>query len=208
MKAQRNPEPSLLNPCSTSYYTQYWAPEALDALCYIMERFKKKVYLRGIRAAYEHGIPIFRQTVDLDVFSPISGDERDELSEYIQVNYPKTTGQWKWYGVQYHFRDRDDRLDLATANSIFAEFYDGSWDQRTVQVLGGVPLNLPPLEDLVIMKLVAGRAKDIADLRRIIALGWSKLDRAKLLSKASKTGHARQLKSILRKYECSRVAYV
>ena len=184
----------------------YWFPESIKAIEFITNHFKKKVYLVGVRAVYERGVPIFRTTADLDIYSPLNKKERDELGRFLRKSYPKTAEYWRWFGVAYQFPDTNEKLDLGTSSSVFDDLYEKDWDEDFIKI-GNFTIYIPPIEDVIVMKLVAGRSKDIGDLKRILKFTWNKLNKEKLLRKARKTGYEKKLLSFARKLKLEIPAY-
>jgi hypothetical protein len=106
-------------------YTLYWPPESLSAIDFIANRLKKHVYLIGIRALYEQNVPIYRGTEDIDLYSPITIDERNELRKFLEKGFPGTAEYWRKFGIAFIFPSRA-KLDINRA----VELYDKTWGQK------------------------------------------------------------------------------
>ncbi|MEM1606459.1 MAG: DUF6036 family nucleotidyltransferase [Fervidicoccaceae archaeon] len=58
---------------------------------------------------------------------------------------------------------------------------------------------LPSLEDIIVLKLMSGERKDIADLKKILGQAWHKLDREYLYSRARQAGLEKELEVLVRR---------
>ena len=67
----------------------------MSAVDFISKQLMKRVYLIGIRALYEQGVPIYRGTEGIDLYSPISVEERDELGKFLRkrLQEQQSTGE-------------------------------------------------------------------------------------------------------------------
>jgi hypothetical protein len=176
------------------HYSFYWSPETVDALTIISNSFKKKIYLIGIRALYERGVPIYRGTEDIDVYSPITIEERDELGRLLRKEHAGTSEKWRGFGTAFIFPNGYE-LDINRA----VELYDSSWDKKSIKINDDIDVFIPPLEDILVMKMMAGRQKDIKDARHVLRTVWNTIDKDKLLTKALKVGIDKKLILLARK---------
>jgi hypothetical protein len=55
---------------------------------------------------------------------------------------------------------------------------------------------LPPVEDIISMKILAGRPKDLKDIKHVFRTSWTSLDKERLLQKAAKVGADRKLAKV------------
>ena len=62
--------------------------------------------------------------------------------------------------------------------------YDEKWDKRSIRI-NKVDVYIPPLEDIVVMKLLAGRPKDMKDIKHVFRTSWPRLDKDRLLRQAA-----------------------
>jgi hypothetical protein len=115
------------------------------------------------------------------------------LRKYLRKLYPGTAEYWRWFGAAYIFPQSGFRLDVADMDSIFKKLHDKEWDIKSIEVGGGVQVFLPPVEDVVAMKLIAGRTKDVTDMKYILNSAWGKLDKDRLFSKARQAGYEKKL---------------
>ena len=58
---------------------------------------------------------------------------------------------------------------------------------------------LPPIEDIVVMKLMSGERKDIVDVKRILAQTWHRVDEEYLYRRAWQAGLEKELEKMLRR---------
>ncbi|MHB8565586.1 MAG: DUF6036 family nucleotidyltransferase [Nitrososphaerales archaeon] len=80
--------------------------------------------------------------------------------------------------------------------------HDSEWDKKSVKISqSGLTVYLPPLEDIVLMKLIAGRSKDMTDLKHILSTGRDKIDKERLLEKAKNAGFEKKIVSLLKRIE-------
>lgn len=168
-------------------YSIYWSPESMSAVDFISKQLKKRVYLIGIRALYEQGVPIYRGTEEIDLYSPISVEERDELGKFLRKRFAGTAEYWRKFGTAFIFPSGDE-LDINRA----VEMHDEKWDKRSIRI-NNVDVYIPPLEDIVAMKLLAGRPKDMKDIKHVFRTSWPRLDKDRLLRQAAKVQADRKL---------------
>ncbi len=161
----------------------YYSAEILDAIDCI-QQFGRRIYLVGAWACTLRGVPLARATGDLDVFSPLSTEERDVLGKYLRTKYKGTSEKWRWFGVQYEFPS-GAKLDLGTSKSVFNLLYDEEWDKDQTLAQSRV-IFVPPTEDIIVMKVVAWRKKDIEDLKSILPRCWENIDRDRVVQKLRK----------------------
>jgi hypothetical protein len=67
-----------------------------------------------------------------------------------------------------------------------------------VEIAKGVYVQVPQVEDLVIMKLMTGRTKDLRDIRHALRTTRSRIDMNNLESRAREVGADSKLKRIQR----------
>jgi hypothetical protein len=175
---------------ATSNYTLYWPPEILRAIDFVANHLKKHVYLIGIRALYEQHIPIYRGTEDIDLYSPITIEERNELGKFLRKEFVGTAEYWRKFGTAFIFPSRAE-LDLNRA----VELYDELWDRRKIRI-NDADVYVPPIEDIVAMKILAGRPKDLKDIKHVFRTSWALLDKERLFQKAARVEADRKLAKV------------
>ena len=67
--------------------------------------------------------------------------------------------------------------------------------------INGVKIFLPPLEDIIILKLLSPRKKDKKDVGYALRLGTKKIDLKNLMNKARKVGVEKKLIRLAKRYE-------
>jgi hypothetical protein len=178
---------------NNEHYSFYWSPETVSAIRIIANRFKKRVYLIGIRALYEQGVPIYRGTEDVDLYSPITIEERNELGKLLRKEYVNTSEYWRSFGTAFIFPSGYE-LDINRA----VELYDETWDKKSIKI-DHTDIFIPPLEDILVMKIMAGRPKDLKDIKHVLRTVWDHIDKDRLLTKAAKVGVEKKLIGITKK---------
>ena len=172
---------------SVNSYRLYWPAEALSAIDFIVNHLKKHIYLIGIRALYEQNVPIYRGTEDIDLYSPITIDERNELGKFLGKEFAGTAEYWRKFGTAFIFPSGAE-LDINRA----VELYDEMWDKKKIRI-NDADVYLPPVEDIIAMKILAGRPKDLKDIKHVFRTSWATLDKERLLQKAAKVDADRKL---------------
>lgn len=180
---------------SGNVYVPYYSDEFRDVVEYIQVKLKKKVYLIGVRALFERGVPLFRFTEDFDIYTPISKNERDKLINFIRKKYKLSKELWSKFGFELDFHP----IGHVDVNVIQPSVYDESWEKDMIKI-NGVILFLPPIEDIVIMKLLSPRRKDRKDVGVALRLGKDKVDFDRLKIKAKKAGVEKELIKIAKRY--------
>jgi hypothetical protein len=176
-------------------YIPYYSPEFRDVVRFIQDRLKQKVYLIGIRALFERGIPLFRFTDDFDIHAPLSPDQRDELIRFVRKKYKKSKHVWSRFGFALDF----EPIGHVDVNVVPPVIYDKSWDEESIKI-NDVEVYLPPIEDILVMKLMSPRVKDQKDVGIALRLGRDKIDVGKLKAKAEKAGELKKLIKIAKRY--------
>jgi hypothetical protein len=189
-KPSRVREPNLYKP--------YYSNEFRDVVKYIQEVFKKKVYLIGIRALFERGVPVWRFTDDFDVYTPLNKDERDKIIAYVREKYEKSKHVWSKFGFALDF-EPIGHIDI---NIIPPSIYDETWEEDVIRI-NDVNVYLPPLEDILIMKLLSPRIKDRKDVGVALRLGRDKIDFERLKAKAERAGVTKKLVKVAKRYAVS-----
>lgn len=176
-------------------YVPYYSEEFRDVVRFIQEKLKQKVYLIGVRALFERGIPLFRFTDDFDIYAPLSPAQRDELISFIRKKYRKSKHVWSRFGFALDF----EPIGHVDINVVPPVIYDSSWEEECIEI-NDVKVYLPPAEDILVMKLMSPRVKDQRDVGIALRLGRDKIDVKKLKAKAEKAGELKKLIKIAKRY--------
>ena len=153
------------------------------------------MYLIGVRALFERGIPLFRFTDDFDIHAPLSADGRDELIRFVRKKYKKSKHVWSRFGFGLDF----EPIGHVDVNVVPPSIYDESWERELIKI-NDVEVYLPPIEDILVMKLLSPRVKDRKDIGIALRLGKDKIDVEKLKVKAKKAGEMKKLIKIAKRY--------
>ncbi|MGA2875095.1 MAG: DUF6036 family nucleotidyltransferase [Nitrososphaerales archaeon] len=185
---------------TNSFSTFNLSREALDVICYIQEEFQKPVWLLGLHGLYCRGVPYHRTAEDITIYSPITKPERSELDDYLRNKYSKIVGRRSDRGTTYSFPH--SCLLIVNRVDVYIETYCSSspesLEQNRVEIAKGVYVQVPQVEDLVIMKLMTGRTKDLRDIRHALRTTRSRIDMNNLESRAREVGADSKLKRIQR----------
>jgi hypothetical protein len=149
-----------------------------EAVEFIEKKLKKKVYMIGSRALYESRLPIWRPIEDFDLYAPLTPRERSRLIMYMrrrQISNPDSLP-----GLKFH-------LIGDAVTEFITPVRESSWDERPIEVKG-CKVYLPPLEDLILLKLISPRIKDRQDAELALLLGKKKIDFDKLTKRNKKLG--------------------
>ncbi len=175
-KRKNNRETTTKNGESIS---AFWPLEVIDAIGYVKQNFAKDSFVIGIRAMYDQGVPFYRGTEDIDVYSPISVEQRNKLAKYLEKKYPRTSSTWRDFGLVIKF---PTGYELDVNRSL--DYMDAHYEEmkgRVVRIDEMVKVYVPPIEDLIILKLISGRKKDMRDLKHALRTG--KYDKGILMEK-------------------------
>jgi Nucleotidyltransferase of unknown function (DUF6036) len=173
--------------------------EAIDVVSYIQEEFQKPVWLLGLRALYCRGVRYHRPPEDVSIYSPITKAERSNLDDYLRDKYEKMVGRRSNSGTTYSF----PHSCLLIVNRVdgYIETHSDSYTDRAkdrVEIAKGVFAQVPPIEDLVIMKLITSRTKDLRDVRHVLRTSRLRIDMNKLEKLAKDVGVVSKLRKLQR----------
>ena len=174
--------------------------EVMDVIWYIQDEFQKPTWLLGLRGLYSLGVPFFRAPEEINLYSPITKAERSNLDDYLRGKYKKLVGRRSDHGVAYSF-PHDGLLNLARVDSYIEKYYDSSnqgREENRVEIAKGTFVQVPRIEDLIIMKLILGRTKDLRDVRHILATWRSQLNMNLLQTRAKESGVELKLRRLQR----------
>lgn len=173
----------------------YWPQGAIGAVAFIRNNLHKDVFVIGIRAIYSHGVPAYRGTEDVDVYAHIDMKERKDLDDHLRTNYGAKE-KWRTFGVSYFFPDGYE-LDVNRVNDYIDLHHDEpSWKEYSFPLDAdrNILVYVPPIEDLIILKFIAGRKKDMKDAKHALRTGH--YDHGKLLQKARETKLEKEIQRV------------
>jgi hypothetical protein len=147
-----------------------------EAVEFIEKKLKKKVYMIGSNAIHEYGLPIWRHIEDFDLYAPLTPRERNRLSMYMRRQQKNNSSSLT--GLKFH-------LIGDTVTEFITPIRESTWDERSIEVKG-CKVYLPPLEDLILLKLISPRTKDRQDAELALLLGKKKIDFDKLTNRHQK----------------------
>jgi len=176
-------------------YVPYYSEEFRDIVRYIQTKLNKKVYLIGIRALFERGVPLFRFTDDFDIHTPITRDERDRIINFVRKKYERSKEIWSKFGFALDFYP----VGHIDVNVIPPTVYDESWERDRIKI-NDVTVFLPPIEDVIVMKLLSPRRKDRKDVGITLTLGRDHIDFDRLKVKVKKAGVEKKLVRTAKRY--------
>jgi len=176
-------------------YIPYYSSEFRDVVQYIQTELGKKVYLIGVRAMFERGIPLWRFTDDFDIYTPLTKEERDKTINFTRKRYGGAKHVWSKFGFGLDF-DPIGHIDI---NIVPPTILDESWGKKAIEI-NGVQVYLPPLEDILVMKLLSPRRKDTKDVGVALRIGKEKINFEELKAKAEKAGVNKKLLKVAKRY--------
>ncbi len=164
-------------------------PEVID-IANILHKIGLNVFVIGARSLIMLGVNIGRETKDWDlvVDKVFTTELRDKLTGILRKSGYKV--QWRKWGL---LLENDIHVDINYAPLTL----DEEFIKRSIRI--GVNLRVPSLEDLVILKLMSGERKDIADLKKILLQSWNSLDKEYLDNRLIQTGLEREFEKILKR---------
>ncbi|MBI5699989.1 nucleotidyltransferase [Candidatus Saganbacteria bacterium] len=164
-------------------------PSSLDKLFQktitLLEKEKTPYLLIGGLAVGVLGEPRMTQDIDLIVFIPKSSVIA-LLSKMKKAGFDiNQTAIQKDLELKGAFRISFEELwvDFIVSST---DFEDSAFQRKMKITLLGKKVNIPSPEDLILLKLIPGRERDILDIKSIIERHRSKLDRKYLDSWAQK----------------------
>jgi hypothetical protein len=156
--------------------------EILTAIASVAKRRKLRWYLFGAQAVAVHGVPRTTADVDVTVELPAAGRQgfvRAMATAGLRVRVP------------------DEERFVATTRVIPFEHVASGWpvdvvlagpgleqlflDNARPLSAGGVTVPVIAAEDLIVLKVLAGRPKDLEDVRGLLRLGTRDLTRCREL---------------------------
>lgn len=173
--------------------------EAMDAIRFIQNEFRKPVWLLGLRGLYSLGVPVHRSVAEVIIYSPITKSERSKLDDYLRDKYEKLVGRRSDRGTTYSF-PHGCLLEVNRVDDYIEKYYNSSiaLEPRRTEIDDDVYILIPQIEDLLVMKLITSRTKDLRDIREIIRTSRSKIDMNKLKTRARENEVELKLKRIQR----------
>ena len=147
-----------------------------------------RVFVIGARSLMVHGVELGRETRDWDVAvdKPFTPETRDAVTRELRSRGFKV--QWRKWGLLV---EDDIHVDINYAPLTL----DEEFIRRSRRLAENI--FLPSLEDIVVLKLMSGERKDVADLKRILGQVWHRLDREYLYSRVRQAGLEKELRKLL-----------
>lgn len=151
--------------------------DLLTRLAKALDSLKIPYMIIGGQAVMLYGEP--RQTLDVDVTVRLEPGNRSEIDSLIKVSGLEPPG-----AKQLDILSKNLVLPLMDRNSgipvefIFSPygFEDEIIGRAQSQDIGGVPVRFISANDLVVYKILAGRPRDLEDVRGIIGRSLGRLD--------------------------------
>jgi hypothetical protein len=152
------------------------AADLLRALASACDERRLRWYVFGAQAVVAHGRP--RLTADVDAVVEAGRMSARELAEWLQrfgfdLRFPLGAGGDERRLLPLVYRPLAMPLDLVIAGPGLDEEL---LERAVVLDLGGVCVPVISAEDLVALKILAGRRKDLDDVRGILAEKGAALD--------------------------------
>lgn len=169
---------------------------AFHELISLLKIAKTDYLLIGGLAVLASGEPRMTQDIDLILFL-----DKAYLPEFLKKAGKKFRFNPKsvHYGAKtrgaFTIIFREVPVDIIIAST---EFEKSALNRKIKTKLFGKAINLPSPEDLILLKLIPGRTKDLADVEAIVARHGGSLDKKYLRSWAEKIGDMAEDMRILR----------
>jgi len=154
--------------------------ETLRAVANVLDARRIRWFLFGAQAVAVRGAP--RATMDVDVTVDIRREQLPELVEALEAaglhhRYPDLAGELLATGSVLPLGHSSGmELDLVVAGSGLEGL---ALDRATQVEIDGVEVPVAQAIDLVVMKVLAGRGKDLEDVRALLASGEVDLGEAR-----------------------------
>ncbi|MGH2639431.1 MAG: DUF6036 family nucleotidyltransferase, partial [Rhabdochlamydiaceae bacterium] len=137
---------------------------------------------------YAIGVRGSRRPEEIEIYAPLTKVERSQLNEYMHEKYGKIASRRTDQGTSYVF-PRSCRLEVNRVDN-YVETYrvSGEWEKNRLEISEGVFVLVPQIEDLIIMKLLTARTRDMRDVRHALRTFRSQIDMNKLANRAKDAG--------------------
>lgn len=106
-----------------------------------------------------------RATLDIDIFIEPSPGNADKVHHALDAFGFDVSDIATRDLLDFKLLIRDYALQLDVHPFVTGVEFDNVWSSRVQTSIKGIPVWLPSLEDLIVMKKAAGRQKDLEDLR-------------------------------------------
>ena len=144
-----------------------------------MKQLKARWYLFGAQAVLLHGAP--RTTQDIDVTVLVDGPPTKLLSalraERIIPRFDDTAFIEQTRVIPCDHVPSGWKIDVVLGGPGLEEFIAS---EAITQKLGGVSVPLLRVEHLIVLKVLAGRPQDLADVNSLLALPGKSIDLAEI----------------------------
>ncbi len=164
--------------------------EKLQEIISILNGLGMKVFIIGARALELRGVSLNRETGDWDIFidKPYTPEVRDILTKEFRklgINV-----QWRKWGIRLEFSEFHVNIYNIPLT------FDEEFLRRCISTNN---VYLPSLEDLIILKLMSGEAKDIKDIKKIFNTEGVELELNYLMKRAREAGLEKTLYRLLKR---------
>jgi hypothetical protein len=154
---------------------------ALVAFAELAQRTRLRWYVFGAQAVNLHGYP--RATADLDVTVHLEGNASTFVRALKQAGFEPRFADTAFIAstrvIPVVHRASGLPLDVVLAGPGLEQLF---LDEVVLVPLEGHEIPILSIENLIVTKLIAGRPKDLEDVRELVARSKSTLDRAKVES--------------------------
>lgn len=149
-----------------------------------------RVFVIGARSVIVHGVDLGRETRgwDIAIDKPFTPELRDAVTRELRSRGFKV--QWRKWGLLV---EDDIHVDINYAPLTLDDEFVRRSKMLTSNIL------LPSLEDIVVLKLMSGERKDVADLKKILSWAWHRLDKEYLYRRAHQAGLEKRLRRLARR---------
>ncbi len=174
--------------------------EVIDVIWFIQEEFQKPVWLLGLKGLYALGVPFYRTSDVIEIYSPITKPERSKLDDYLRGRYTKMTGRRSDRGTSYAF-PHSCNLEVNRVDEYLETLETAATHaprQNHLEITKGINILVPQIEDLLLMILIKGRTKDLRDVRHVLRRFRSRIDMNRLENTAREFGVETKLKRLER----------
>ncbi len=163
--------------------------EKLQGIISILNGLGMKVFIVGARALELRGVSLNRETGDWDIFidKPYTPEVRDILTKEFRKRGINV--QWRKWGIR--LESSEFHVNIYNIPLTF----DEEFLRRCISTNN---VYLPSLEDLIILKLMSGEARDIKDIKKILKTEGIELDLNYLTKRARDAGLEKHLKRLLK----------
>ncbi|HLE28240.1 MAG TPA: nucleotidyltransferase [Anaerolineales bacterium] len=191
-----------------------WKGDPVDKLIEALTRLQSLLEEAGIPSAAIGGLAVgawgkARLTRDVDIKILLRRDERQRLLDLLAPKYRSLHADWdqalRHNGIAFILTPEGVRIDVMLTDIEFDEHVIAR--AKMIEIAPGRQARVCSPEDLIVLKIIAGRPQDEIDVASIIQKQGEQLDNAYILDWLRKFEQAIDDSTLVRRYQQARARY-